>query len=71
MMRVGRHGLREAVTAPSLELFKTRLEGFEQPEVVKDVPVCGKKDGLKRFWSIVFKNSFQPKPFYDIVNISS
>lgn len=58
MMRVGRHGLRGSVRASSLELFKTRLEGFEQPEVVKDVPVCGKEDGLKRFSSVVFKNSF-------------
>jgi len=38
--------------------------GFEQPDLVEHVPVHGR--GLDY---MILKGSFQPKPFYDSVNI--
>jgi len=34
------------VEAPSLERFKARLDGAEQPDLVEDVPAHGRGVGL-------------------------
>jgi len=35
-----------AVVAPSLQMFRVGLESFEELDLVKDVPACGRAVGL-------------------------
>lgn len=39
---------REAADAKSLEVFRTRSDGAEQPCLVKPVPACSKGDGTRQ-----------------------
>ena len=64
--RVVRHWnrlCREAVDAPSLEVFKVRLDGTLDSLIwwVETLPMAGKSELDD------IKNLFQPKPFYDSV----
>ena len=62
-MRLVRHWNRlpnEVVDVPSLEAFKARLDGTEQPGLEGGVPACS--TGLEPG---ELKGPFQPKQFYD------
>jgi len=68
-MRVVKHWHRlprDVVDAPSLETFKVRGRGSEQPDLAEDVPAYWK--GLDE---MIFKGPFQPQLFYDSMKLQT